>query len=863
MTIQSRKVTLITLFLLLAGAPNTLFISQESYAGTNKKKTPSQKKSGSDNRFEPGVIIVKMKSQQTLAKTAHPAAIASIAKKIQANGITSIQQTFLNSHGRNAEILHNIYSLHFSPTQNPEEIAARFAADPNIEYAEPQRIHKILETPNDELYNNQTYTDAIAIEAAWDITKGEQGDVVIAIVDGGTDWQHPDLIDNIWTNEDEIAGNNIDDDGNGYIDDVHGWNYATNSNDPTGLSSQPTNRNHGTHTAGIAGARVNNGIGVAGMSWNCKIMPICVAGQNDWDLSNTYQGVVYAVENGADIISCSWGKPGTASIFEQDVIDYANANGSLVVAAAGNTNSNNDYNPYYPALYNYVISVGSTTDKDDKALHSNYGWSVDVFAPGMAVYSTLHGGNYGANDGTSMACPIVSGIAGLLKTKNPELTPSEIEEYIRQTADRVVFTDAVSNSMIAKGRINAHSVLSAEALTAVRMLEATFIDEDGSGIINDGENIELNLVFKNILQATNPMQIILRSPSLEIDIIDSVATLKPLAKGDTAHVSFTYHVASGTPDNRTIYLFTEIEGENYSEHEVMRFQVNPPTYLDHNSGTLLTSITTSGNLGYIGFADEGNGSGFTFKGQNSLFEAGLMVGISESQVSNCIRTTNGARNNDFTLAQGTNMAIDIPGVEADEHGILTLVDSLADNPIGVQIQQDSYIYYDEPFNDFMIVKYTITNLNTTAISNLYAGIFVDWDVTDTAQDFAGFSAQHNLGWVQNTQNQPTQLSGTMLLSPEAGFGYHAISNELWIYDAFTEQEKWAFLTQPTSAEVPNYIDISTVVSAGPMNIEAGASKVVAFALVAGTSELDIKNNAESAQLLWDNELFIPKDNTPP
>ncbi|KAA3654742.1 MAG: T9SS C-terminal target domain-containing protein [Calditrichaeota bacterium] len=857
------RLSLLTFILIIVAAINPLTNRSNAYGASKDKNTKANKSVSDAGIIKPGVIILKMKTRSVLAKALHPMAVASLANKIQDKDIIDVRQLFPKISGENSQILQNIYTLHFAPEQNPEKIAQHFASDPNVEYAEPQYIHKILQTPNDAFYANQTYTDVIAVEPAWDITKGEEGDVVIAILDGGTDWQHPDLIDNIWTNEDEIADNGIDDDGNGYIDDIHGWNFATNSDDPTGLESQTTNKNHGTHVAGIAGARTNNEIGVAGMSWNCKIMPVCIAGDVDGDVPFGYQGIVYAVENGADIINCSWGSASGGTSFGQDIINFAHANGALVVAAAGNDNANSDYTPFYPAQFLHVLSVGSSTDKDDKVISSNYGWSVDVFAPGQSIYSTYHGSNYSSITGTSMACPVVSGIAALVKTKYPNLKPDQLKEYVRQTADMVTFTDETARNNIAKGRINAVNALTAENLIAVRLISATFTDADGSGIINDGEDIVLNLAYENILHTTDALQVKLRTPNVELNLIDSVATLPAMATGDTARVSLTFHVASGTPDNRRIAFFVETSGQDYIDYEVMRFVVNPPVYLDHDSGTLLTSITSSGNLGYIGFADAENGSGFTFNGQNTLFEGGLMVGVSNTQVSNCLRTADGERANDFTLAQGTNMVINKGDGPSDEHGYLTMIDSLADNPIGVQIQQDSYIYYDEPFNDFIIVKYTMTNLNSSQLTNLFAGIFIDWDVNESAQDYAKFSEQHNLGWVQNTLNQPRQLSGTMLLNTDYGFGYKAISNEVWIYDAFTDAEKMSMLSADVVTEIPNGVDVSTIVSTGPISLDAGESKVIGFALVAGESEIDIKNNAESAQLLWDNNLLPPQNSVPP
>ena len=187
-------------------------------------------------------------------------------------------------------------------------------------YAEPKYIHYLFEEiPNDTLYegNQSAYYEVVDAPEAWGIVKGEQGDAIIAIVDGGTDINHIDLSNNIWQNQAEVEGaTGVDDDGNGFIDDYYGWNFANQSGNPTGLPGTPFNADHGTHTAGIAGAVTNDTTGVAGMSWNATIMGIN-ASDNQTDRVITYglEGIIYAAENGANIISCSWGRQGGYSYF--------------------------------------------------------------------------------------------------------------------------------------------------------------------------------------------------------------------------------------------------------------------------------------------------------------------------------------------------------------------------------------------------------------------------------------------------------------------------------------------------------------------------------------------------------------------
>lgn len=214
--------------------------------------------------------------------------------------------------------LERIYYAHFGDSRTPLEVAAALQSDEQVEYAEPKYIHRLAVTPNDSLIDAQLpYFNQIQLTRAWEIAKGEDSQVVIAIVDGGTEIRHADLAANLWQNPGEIPDNGQDDDANGYIDDLHGWNFATNQPDPTGLSHTPTSAEHGTHTASICCAVTDNRRGLAGSSWNAKLMAVnCSSPYSDNSIISGYDGILYAAEAGANIINCSWGGPGGSSLYE-------------------------------------------------------------------------------------------------------------------------------------------------------------------------------------------------------------------------------------------------------------------------------------------------------------------------------------------------------------------------------------------------------------------------------------------------------------------------------------------------------------------------------------------------------------------
>jgi subtilisin-like proprotein convertase family protein len=281
----------------------------------------------------------------------------------------------------------------------------------------------------------------INIEPAWAL--GTATSIVTAVIDTGVDYTHPDLASNIWTNTDEVAGNGIDDDGNGFVDDVRGWDFVNNDSDPM------DDNGHGTHVAGTIGAVGNNGIGVTGVAWTASIMPLKFLDQSgSGSLSDAIKAIQYARVNGAKIINASWGGGGFSSALQSAISQFITS-GGLFVAAAGNEATNNDVTPSYPANYQGVISVGASTRTDTRASFSNYGTSVDVFAPGQSILSTLPGNRYGSLSGTSMATPQVAGALALLWGQNPTLSATTISQALINSTDNVL---RASNST--HGRIN-------------------------------------------------------------------------------------------------------------------------------------------------------------------------------------------------------------------------------------------------------------------------------------------------------------------------------------------------------------------------------------------------------------------------
>jgi subtilisin family serine protease/subtilisin-like proprotein convertase family protein len=348
-----------------------------------------------------------------------------------------------------------------------------------VQYAEPNYTVHLMLTPNDpqfgSLYGLHNTGQAggtsdadIDAPAAWDTTTGSST-VVVAVIDTGVDYTHPDLVNNIWINQGEIPNNNVDDDGNGVIDDIHGANFIGSGIPPSG--DPMDDHYHGTHVAGTIGAEGNNGIGVVGVAWDVQIMALKFldAGGSGY-IDDAIEAVEYATmmrtQYGVNVrlTSNSWGGgPYTQALY--DAIEAGGDAGILFVAAAGNSGTDADFDPMYPAAYDspYIVSVAATDRNDAYAYFSNWGaTSVDLAAPGVDVLSTMPGNSYGTLSGTSMATPHVSGTAALVWSEFPALTPLQVKERLLSGVDDIsAIPGNSSKPTVTNGRLNAQGALDA------------------------------------------------------------------------------------------------------------------------------------------------------------------------------------------------------------------------------------------------------------------------------------------------------------------------------------------------------------------------------------------------------------------
>jgi hypothetical protein len=437
-----------------------------------------------DSQTVPGDLLVGFQSDVSAADQ------QKILKEVGAEEKTS----FKKIHG----------SLAHLASGDVDAAIAKLSKDPRVRYAEPNHVITIDSLPNDPAFANtwglnntgQTINGApgtpdadIDAPEAWNVTTGSPN-VTVAVIDTGVDWSHPDLSSRIWINPGEncsgCRNDGIDNDHNGFVDDWHGWDFANNDNNPT------DDHGHGTHVAGTIGAAGNNAVGVAGINWNVRIMPVkFLNSQGSGTDAGAVSAVLYAAQNGADVMNNSWAD----DVYSQalaDAITVADQHNSLFVAAAGNNGTDNDSSPTYPASYDLpnVVAVAATDNTDNRAFFSNTGRrSVDLGAPGVDIYSTWPGGNYQYLSGTSMATPHVAGAAALAKAAFPSASAVGLKALLLGTVDP---KPALATTTSSGGRLNIGNAVACNATPQV------WIDSPGPGFsVDAGTPISFSAIAAN------------------------------------------------------------------------------------------------------------------------------------------------------------------------------------------------------------------------------------------------------------------------------------------------------------------------------------------------------------------------------
>ena len=468
----------------------------------------------------------------------------------------------------------NVFRLETKNHDKTEKLLQELLQHNNILFAELDPVHRQTYTPNDPLLVSQWAIKKIDAEKAWDFETGSD-DVIVGIVDSGVKWNHPDLAANIYINEAELpgitinwqtgeilGGDGIDYDGNGFIDDVLGWDFvegnaANNFEDNNPYQKQYGNE-HGTHVAGCAAAVGDNGTGVAGPAYNVKIMVTkhSYTTQATNYIFNGYAGVYYCADSGAHIINCSWGGRGGAEIANL-AASYAKDHGALVISAASNDNTDNTYTSYYPSDAIDGLSVAATAFDDTKASFSNYGTPVDVSAPGVSILSTFYGqmgeNNYSSLQGTSMASPVAAGVAALILSHYPDLSLDSLVTRLKLGCDPIDHLNApYLSGKLGAGRVNAFNSLMFDRLPLVSLEFLEIVEVTGDdNTLNPGETLYFKISLKNRenwLDAL-PSTATIYTENQYVEIFNNTVSYGAIANGETvaSDNSFIISVVDNCP----------------------------------------------------------------------------------------------------------------------------------------------------------------------------------------------------------------------------------------------------------------------------------------------------------------------------
>lgn len=450
---MKKNPSLLSFSLVLAGAA---VLSTTANANLFKKKS-------AEPESVSGEIIVGLKDGFSLM-SAKSSVKAAIAQSFGVNQILSMESLIMDEQ---------IQKIRIRDEKKAKSIITELKKNPQVKYAEPNFIYRTMTAPNDSEFARQwdmvntgqldrpaggtspgqtgNRGSDINVQPLWDRGITGSRDILIAVIDTGVDYNHSDLKENIYTNAGEVAGNGVDDDGNGIVDDVHGASFVSGA----GSNASLDDHNHGSHCAGTIAAEGNNRNGITGVNWQASILPVkFLSATGGGSLDGAVNSIKYATRMGAKIMSNSWGGGGYSEALKDAIIEAKNA-GILFVAAAGNDSSDNDASPTYPANYpvDNIVSVAATDNRDVIASFSNYGRNtVHVAAPGKNILSTVKGGGYEIYSGTSMACPHVSGVAALVWSGNPNLTYAQIKQRLIETSTPV---RGLRTKVLAKGRVNA------------------------------------------------------------------------------------------------------------------------------------------------------------------------------------------------------------------------------------------------------------------------------------------------------------------------------------------------------------------------------------------------------------------------
>jgi serine protease len=808
--------------------------------------------------YWPGKVIFKVREDLRPFCSASRIDIPAFSRYLDGIGATALRLSFpnadrpserVNALGQPLADLSLIYELEYAAAADIENAVNLLLETGLVSYAEPSYIYKPFFDPDDPDTTGQYYLNLIHAREAWDLDHGDSS-IVIGIIDTGTSFTHPDLAQKIQHNyADPIDG--LDNDGNGYLDDYQGWDFggawhSLGDNNPQWVGSA-AGSDHGVLVGGAAACATDNGINVAALGFNCRILPVKVSIDETPLIYYGYQGIVYAADMGVQIMNLSWGGGDSECRMCAEAIQYATINKDvLVVAAAGNTPGVINF---YPASYPLVLSVPGTQQNDSFWLSNpNFGttrsYFTDVSAPSRDILTTTTDAGLYSATGTSLGAPITCGVAGLVRSHFPALNNQQVGQMVRMGSDPAIYSlnTGIYTEQMGHGRVDALGALT-YAGPSVRAVEVDY-DPGPDGLIQAGDTVLVRVRLANYLAAVQNLQVDLTSPSFaQIAILHGNVGIGSLGMLDTASnwmAPFKIRINPTAAAGTLTYLRFGYAGTNYVDYEYFPLKVQP-TYINVDANRLETSMDGKGRWGATNFPSLSNGVGLMVDQSGIMNDAGFMVGKDAGHVSNNFENQAGSADNHFTNLVPISRTLG--GQVADLEAYTRYSDAGAGaNAIGVIVDQHTYQWNMASDNNYIIQEYTLHNPTSSPMNGLYAGMYYDID---------GFWRGNNVSQydpISRTIYDSTETFvmlwnvGVSLLTPDSLRGY-ACSTATWGY---AQADKWTALTSAPQNAVLRNTNVAQFTGAGPFNIAPGDSHIVAFAILAGDSLAHLRTSRQAA-----------------
>ncbi|HEY3294717.1 MAG TPA: S8 family peptidase [bacterium] len=780
---------------------------------------------------------------------------------------------------RTEQGLERVSVLVATSRQAAEEIVAGLQGDPRVDYAElrPERHtddytaarrggNALDGVPNDPFYTQQWALPAVDAEAAWNITRGDTN-VVIAVVDVGVDFTHPDLAAQRWVNWAEVHGQpGVDDDGNGYIDDLYGYDFVDGDGDPT-PNPRLGPETHGTHVAGIAAATRNNGIGISGLAPGCKVMGVRAGAGGGINFG--YDGIYYACRSGAKIINCSWGGS-DASGFEQDVLAYVMSHGCVVVAAAGNDPA---LSREFPAGTEGVLATAASQIGDIAADFTTHGDWVKVTAPGVMILSTVIGPNgeaaYDYFQGTSMATPMAAATCALVASRFRNLDGRQIMERVILSSDPI---DAMNPTLAGKlglGRINAWRALS-DSVAGVRLVNVTYTPNDGNNDthIQGGETANLQIsIFNDLGSAGN----VIGRVSTTSDSVSLTGTIVDF--GNVPHggpfvntTPLRIQVIGTARRGPIIPITVDFESGQRLIGRGTATVILDSTFVVADNGRLKLGFAENGSLGYFDYVrNQYLGPGWQISDHTNALYHGSFVMAADGAASDNFYNNHAVDSLpdyfDWAVLPDS-VAHAVSSTRADYEARTTFDDRAAAEPLFAQVGASVLGWNSPGANGSLVLEYTVTNRSVNTWNQAYASLFLDIDLASAITNVAHYDTASGITYVE--QIRPSHpLAGIVPLTDTLGTLY-VIDNRAQIDPpTWGDSAKWHILTQGVQPTPTQPMDLSLALAIGPLTMTSHETRTFAYAMLTGQTIEDLRLQADSARARYGQHVLPPVPPTAP